>query len=179
MSRIGKTPVTLPAGVTAALAGQQVEVTGPNGKLSFTVADEVKVELDGSEVKLTPTSDSKRSRQLWGMSRTMVNNCVEGVNKGFQKELLITGVGYRAEIKKDTGDLRLTVGLSHDVTFSAFDGMEITTPAPTRIRIKGIDKQKVGQLAAEIRAVRPPEPYKGKGIRYANENILRKVGKKK
>ena len=177
MSRIGNSPVALPDGVTATLSGQTVEVKGPRGVLAFTASDEVAVEIKGQSVVFEPRGSSKRARQQWGMSRSMVANCVAGVTRGFRKELAITGVGYRAQMRD--GALALSLGLSHDVSFEQRDGLEISAPKPTQIVIEGNDKQKVGQLAAEIRSVRPPEPYKGKGIRYADEIVHRKVGKKK
>lgn len=177
MSRIGKNPVQLPDGVSASLSGQIINIKGPKGELSFTLSDNVSAEIDNGSVIISPRSLSKQARQLWGMSRTMVANSIEGVTKGFRKELNITGVGYRAQLKGN--DLSLALGLSHDVVFSKRDGLTVSVPAPNRIVIEGIDKQKVGQFAAEIRRMRPPEPYKGKGLRYEGEVIHRKVGKKK
>ncbi len=177
MSRIGKNPVRLPDGVTAAISGRRIDIKGPKGRLTFAVSEDVTVSVEDRDMTFAPRGDSKHARQLWGMSRSLAANCVEGVTKGFRKELQINGVGYRAQMRG--GELALALGLSHDVTFPQRDGLTITVPAPTRIVIEGIDKQKVGQLAAEIRGVRPPEPYKGKGIRYADETVFRKVGKKK
>ena len=177
MSRIGKNPVMLPDGVTAELTGRRIDIKGPKGELSFTASEDVEMSLEGGAVSFAPRGNSKQARQHWGMSRSMVANCVEGVTKGFRRELQITGVGYRAQMQGS--ELTLALGLSHDVTFPQRDGLTITVPAPTRIVIEGADKQKVGQLAAEIRGIRPPEPYKGKGIRYAAETVFRKVGKKK
>lgn len=177
MSRIGKNPVRLPDGVLASLSGQIMNIKGPKGELSFTMSDNVSAEIDNGSVIISPRSLSKQARQLWGMTRTMVANSVEGVTNGFRKEINITGVGYRAQLKD--GDLSLALGLSHDVVFSKRDGLTVSVPAPNRIVIEGIDKQKVGQFAAEIRRMRPPEPYKGKGLRYEGEVIYRKVGKKK
>lgn len=177
MSRIGKNPVQLPDGVSASLSGQIINIKGSKGELSFTLSDNVSAEIDNGSVIISPRSLSKQARQLWGMSRTMVANSIEGVTKGFRKELNITGVGYRAQLKGN--DLSLALGLSHDVVFSKRDGLTVSVPAPNRIVIEGIDKQKVGQFAAEIRRMRPPEPYKGKGLRYEGEVIHRKVGKKK
>lgn len=177
MSRIGKNPIELPQGVTAAISGQQIEIKGPKGSATFTASENVTMAIDGQTITFTPRGNSKQARQLWGLSRSMVANCVEGVTAGFRKELQITGVGYRAQLNGKT--LTLSLGLSHEVNFAERDGLTMTVPAPTRIVIEGTDKQKVGQLAAEIRASRPPEPYKGKGIRYVGEEISRKVGKKK
>ncbi len=179
MSRIGMSPVELPSGISGVVSGQRVEVTGPKGVLSYTAADDVSITQDGQKITLVPRRNSKRARQLWGLSRTMVANCVEGVVNGFRKELVITGIGYRAQMRAADQALTLTVGLSHQVVFEPRDGLTVTLPSQTRIVIEGGDKQKVGQLAAEIRSVRPPEPYKGKGIRYADEVVQRKVGKKK
>ncbi len=177
MSRIGKNPVELPSGVTASMTGQQVEIKGPKGSLTFTSSHDVTIKVEGQSVTFKPRGHSKQSRQSWGLSRAMVANCVEGVTQGFRKELQITGVGYRAQLNGKT--LTLSLGLSHEVKFDERDGLTMTVPSPTRIVIEGADKQKVGQLAADIRASRPPEPYKGKGICYVGEDISRKVGKKK
>ncbi len=177
MSRIGKKPVDLPAGVTATVAGQTVEVKGPKGTLSFSATDDVTIAVDGSVVNVTPRGSSKRARQQWGMSRTQVANCVTGVTEGFKKNLEISGVGYRAIIQGDT--LVLNLGLSHQVNFDIPDGVTVTCPKQTEIVVEGIDQQQVGQVAADIRAWRKPEPYKGKGIKYAGEYIFRKEGKKK
>lgn len=177
MSRIGKNPIPLPDGVSASVSGRRIEVKGPKGTLDFTATDDVSVEIAEGVVKVSPKGKSKRARQQWGMARSMVANCVAGVTAGFRKELAITGVGYRAQMQDRT--LNLALGLSHDVRFETPEGVTISVPAAGRIVIEGIDKQKVGQTAAEIRAWRPPEPFKGKGIRYADEEIFRKVGKKK
>ena len=177
MSRIGKNPVQLPDGVSASISGRRVEVKGPKGTLDFTSTDDVSVEITDGAITVSPRGGSKRTRQQWGMSRTMIANCVAGVTTGFRKELAITGVGYRAQMQDDT--LVMTLGLSHDVRFKAPEGVTISVPAAGRIVIDGNDKQKVGQTAAEIRSWRPPEPFKGKGIRYVDELIFRKVGKKK
>jgi large subunit ribosomal protein L6 len=177
MSRIGKKPVTVPSGVTATLSGAELKVKGPKGEMAMTVADEVSVTVDGASISVQPKTDSKRSRQFWGMQRTMVSNLVEGVSKGFTRELDITGVGYRANAQGKT--LKLQLGYSHDVDFAVPAGITIATPEPIKIIISGIDKQLVGETAAKIRAWRKPEPYKGKGIRYAGEFIFRKEGKKK
>jgi large subunit ribosomal protein L6 len=172
MSRIGKKPVELPSGVSASVSGQTVEVKGPKGTRSFTATDDVTI-----VVSVTPRGKSKRARQQWGMSRTMVANLVTGVNTGFKKELEIQGVGYRATLQGKV--LKLNLGLSHDVDFEVPEGVTVTAPKPTEITIEGIDEQLVGQVAANIREWRKPEPYKGKGIRYKGEFIFRKEGKKK
>ena len=177
MSRIGKRPVELPSGVSAAVSGRTIEVKGPKGTLSFSATDDVTMSVDDGSVVVTPRGDSKRARQQWGMSRTMVDNLVKGVTEGFRKELEIQGVGYRAQMQGKT--LKLSLGFSHDVNYVAPEGVTITAPKQTAIVIEGIDKQAVGQVAAEIRAWRPPEPYRGKGIRYKDEFVFRKEGKKK
>ena len=177
MSRIGKKPVTLPAGVTASVSGQTIEVKGPKGTRSFSATDDVTLVVEDNVVSITPRGMSKRARQQWGMSRTMVANLVTGVTTGFKKELEIQGVGYRAQMQGNT--LKLNLGLSHDVTYTAPEGVTVTSPKPTIIIVEGIDDQAVGQVAANIRAWRKPEPYKGKGIRYKGEFVFRKEGKKK
>ena len=177
MSRIGKKPVELPKGVSATLSGQTVEVKGPKGTRSFTATDDVTLALDGDVVKVTPRGTSKRARSQWGMSRTMVANLVQGVSGGFKKELEINGVGYRAAIQGNI--LKLSLGYSHEVNFEVPDGVTVTTPKQTEIVVEGIDQQLVGQVAANIREWRAPEPYKGKGIKYKGEFIFRKEGKKK
>ena len=177
MSRIGKNPVVLPDGVSASVSGRRIEVKGPKGTLDFTATDDVSVEIAEGAVRVSPRGTSKRARQQWGMTRSMIANCVSGVAAGFRKELAITGVGYRAQMQGNT--LQLALGLSHDVRFETPAGVSISVPAAGRIVIEGIDKQQVGQTAAEIRSWRPPEPFKGKGIRYVDEVIYRKVGKKK
>jgi large subunit ribosomal protein L6 len=177
MSRIGKRPVAVPSGVTANVAGQIVKVKGPKGALEVSLADEVLVELKDGAVKVTPRSETKRARAMWGLSRTLVSNLVEGVTKGFERKLEINGVGYRAAAAGK--NLNLALGYSHDVVYPVPEGIQVTTPKPTEIVIAGIDRQKVGQVAAEIRSYRPPEPYKGKGVKYADERIFRKEGKKK
>ncbi len=177
MSRIGKRPVDLPSGVTAATSGQTVEVKGPKGSRSFTATDDVDVKIEGNVIRVAPRGSSKRARQQWGMTRTQVANLVTGVTEGFKKELEITGVGYRAQIQGKV--LKLQLGYSHDVEYAIPDGVEIACAKPTEIAISGIDQQLVGQVAAEIRAWRKPEPYKGKGVRYKGEYIFRKEGKKK
>ncbi|XSG82301.1 MAG: 50S ribosomal protein L6 [Methyloligella sp. ZOD6] len=177
MSRIGKRPVTIPSGVTATLDGQHVAVKGPKGELSQHLVDDVLLKLEDGELTVSPRDESKRSQAMWGMSRTVIANLVTGVTEGFTKKLEITGVGYRAAVQGKT--LQLNLGFSHDVNYPIPEGIEIQCPKPTEIVVSGIDKQKVGQVAAEIRAYRPPEPYKGKGVRYEGEYILRKEGKKK
>ena len=177
MSRIGKKPVELPSGVTASVSGQTVEIKGPKGARSFHATDDVTIAVDDNVVSVTPRGSSKRARQQWGMSRTMVANLVTGVTSGFKKELEITGVGYRAQMQGNV--LKLNLGLSHDVDFPVPDGVTVTAPKPTEIIVEGIDQQLVGQVAANIREWRKPEPYKGKGIRYKGEFIFRKEGKKK
>ncbi|MEM9395279.1 MAG: 50S ribosomal protein L6 [Pseudomonadota bacterium] len=177
MSRIGKKPVELPSGVTASVSGQTVEVKGPKATRSFTATDDVTITVDGTVVTVEPRGKSKRARQQWGMSRTMVANLVKGATEGFKKELEIQGVGYRAQMQGNT--LKLNLGLSHDVNFPVPQGVTVTCPKPTEIIIEGTDEQLVGQVAANIRDWRKPEPYKGKGIRYKDEYIFRKEGKKK
>jgi len=177
MSRIGKKPVELPSGVTASVSGQTVEVKGPKGARSFTATDDVSIVTADNTVTVTPRGSSKRARQQWGMSRTRIANLVTGVTSGFTKELEIQGVGYRAQMQGNT--LKLNLGLSHDVEYSAPEGVTITAPKQTVIIVEGIDEQRVGQVAAEIREWRKPEPYKGKGIRYKGEFVFRKEGKKK
>ncbi|WP_210529084.1 50S ribosomal protein L6 [Rubellimicrobium arenae] len=179
MSRIGKKPVPLPAGVTANISGQTIEVKGPKGVLSFRATDDVTLTQEDGAISVAPRGLSKRARQQWGMSRSMVENLVTGVTQGFKRELDITGVGYRATMQGNT--LKLALGYSHDVSYEQPAGIKITTPSPRNdvIVIEGIDAQQVGQVAAEIREWRGPEPYKGKGIRYRGEFIFRKEGKKK
>ena len=177
MSRIGKKPVELPTGVSASLSGQTVEVKGPKGTRSFTATDDVTISIDGAQVKVAPRGTSKRARSQWGLSRTMVANLVAGVTVGFKKELEINGVGYRAAA---TGNVvKLSLGYSHEVNFQVPAGVTVTTPKQTEIIVEGIDQQLVGQVAANIREWRGPEPYKGKGIKYKGEFIFRKEGKKK
>ena len=177
MSRIGKKPVSLPQGVTATVAGQTVTAKGPKGELKFVVNDEVLVKLENNEISVEPKDQSKDARSKWGMSRTQIVNILSGVKDGFEKKLEITGVGYRASMQGK--NLQLALGFSHDVVYQTPEGISIATPKPTEITVTGIDKQKVGQVAAEIREYRGPEPYKGKGVRYAGEKIVRKEGKKK
>jgi large subunit ribosomal protein L6 len=177
MSRIGKHPVEVPSGVTVSVNGQEVVAKGKNGELSFTAMDEVVISQEDGKVVVTPKNDSRRARQMWATARTRINNLVVGVNEGFSRGLEITGVGYRAAIKGS--NLELQLGFSHDVIVPIPSDLKIACPSQTEITISGADKQKVGQMAAEIRAFRPPEPYKGKGVRYKGEYILRKEGKKK
>jgi large subunit ribosomal protein L6 len=177
MSRIGKKPVGLPKGVTASVSGQTIEVKGPKGTRSFTATDDVTIVIEGDAVKVTPRGLSKRARQQWGMSRSMIENLVTGVTTGFRKELEISGVGYRAQMQGNV--LKLALGYSHDVDFVAPAGVTVTAPKQTEITVEGIDEQLVGQVAANIREWRGPEPYKGKGIKYKGEFIFRKEGKKK
>ena len=178
MSRIGKRPVATPAGVTATIEGQTLTVKGPKGTLSMKLLDDlVKYEIAEGEIRVTPLTDAQRNRAAWGMQRTNVQNLVTGVTDGFSKVLEITGVGYRAQAQGK--NLKLQLGYSHDVNFAVPEGVEVKTPDNTTVEISGIDKQKVGQVAAEIRRWRKPEPYKGKGIKYRGEYIFRKEGKKK
>jgi large subunit ribosomal protein L6 len=177
MSRVGKKPVAVPSGVTAKVEGQTVSVKGPKGELKFTVPDDVVVALDNGAIKVDPRTESKRARAMWGMSRSMINNLVVGVTAGYERKLEITGVGYKAAVAGKT--LQLSLGYSHDVNYPIPAGIAIATPKPTEVTITGIDKRQVGQVAAEIRAFRGPEPYKGKGIKYEGEFIFRKEGKKK
>ena len=177
MSRVGKKPVTIPSGVTASVDGQTVKVKGAKGELSFLVPAEVTVSMQDGAVKVDPRDQSKAARSRWGMSRAQGANLVEGVSKGFEKKLEINGVGYRAAMAGKV--LKLSLGYSHDVDYEIPAGITVTTPRPTEIIVAGIDRQKVGQVAAEIREYRGPEPYKGKGVKYAGEFIFRKEGKKK
>lgn len=177
MSRIGKKPVQLVDGTTASVSGQTIEVKGPKGTRSFTATDDVNLQVEDNAVVVKPRGLSKRARQQWGMTRTQIQNLVTGVTSGFKKELEITGVGYRAAVQGNV--VKLSLGYSHDVDYKIPQGVTIQTPKPTEIVIEGIDQQQVGQVAAEIRAWRKPEPYKGKGIKYVGEYIFRKQGKKK
>jgi large subunit ribosomal protein L6 len=177
MSRIGKKPVIIPAGVTAKVDGQSISVKGGKGELSFTAPDDVSVALADGKIVVTPRNDSTQARAMWGTARAMVSSLVTGVSKGFERKLEITGVGYKAVVSGKS--IRLSLGYSHDLTFPIPAGIAIAAPKPTEISITGIDKRQVGQTAAEIRALRPPEPYKGKGVKYAGEFIFRKEGKKK
>ena len=175
MSRIGKRLIAVPKGVTITLDGQTVTVKGPKGERSWTVAEEIEVKQEGEELSLAPRSDTPRARAMWGLSRTLVDNMVVGVSEGFKKELEINGVGYRAA--KEGNELVMNLGYSHPVKMAEIDGITIEVPGPNKVVISGPDKQKVGQFAAEVREKRPPEPYKGKGIKYVDEVIRRKVGK--
>ena len=177
MSRIGKKPVELPSGVTASISGQTIEIKGPKDTQSFTASDDVTLAQEDNAITVIPRGKSKRARQQWGMSRTMVANLVEGCTGGFKKELEINGVGYRAQMQGNT--LRLNLGLSHDVEFEVPAGVTVTCPKQTIIIVEGTNAQLVGQVAANIREWRKPEPYKGKGIKYKDEYIFRKEGKKK
>jgi large subunit ribosomal protein L6 len=177
MSRVGKKPVSLPAGVTAKVDGQAVAVKGAKGELVFVAPNDVNVSLNNNQIKVDPRDETKRARAMWGMTRAMVNNLVVGVSKGFEKKLEINGVGFKAAVSGKS--LQLSLGYSHDVNFPIPAGVAITTPKPTEVTVSGIDKRQVGQVAAEIRALRPPEPYKGKGVKYADEFIFRKEGKTK
>lgn len=177
MSRIGKKPVELPKGVTAEIKGQTIEVKGPKGTRAFTATDDVDLVLEEGAVSVKPRGLSKRARQQWGMTRSMVANLATGVSEGFKKELEIQGVGYRAAVQGKI--LKLQLGYSHEVNFEAPEGVTITSPKQTEIVVEGIDQQLVGQVAANIREWRQPEPYKGKGIRYKGEYVFRKEGKKK
>ncbi|MFP7571958.1 50S ribosomal protein L6 [Marivita sp. S2033] len=177
MSRIGKKPVELPSGVSASVSGQTVEVKGPKGTQSFTATDDVTITVDDNAISVEPRGKSKRARQQWGMSRSVIANVVHGVSDTFKKELEIQGVGYRAQLQGKV--LKLNLGLSHDVNFEIPDGVTVTVPKQTEIVVEGHDLQQVGQVAANIREWRRPEPYKGKGIRYKGEFIFRKEGKKK
>ncbi|HEY0282449.1 MAG TPA: 50S ribosomal protein L6 [Rhizomicrobium sp.] len=177
MSRIGKKPVALPKGVTASVDGKTVKVKGPKGEMMVTLVQEIDASVGADGVTLTPRKDMERAAQMWGLSRTLVNNLVQGVTSGFTEKLEIQGVGYRAAVQGKS--LNLQLGFSHDVAYPIPDGITIAAEKPTMLTISGIDKQLVGQVAAEIRAYRPPEPYKGKGVRYAKEYVRRKEGKKK
>ena len=177
MSRIGKKPIPVPKNVTATVDGQKVTVKGPKGQLSLTLVDDIEVAMEDGAVVVKPRADTKRARSMWGMSRSLVENLMKGTTNGFTRTLEITGVGYRAAI--DGKSLKLQLGYSHDVLYPVPEGISIDVPKPTEITISGIEKDKVGQVAAEIRGFRGPEPYKGKGIRYQGEFIQRKEGKKK
>lgn len=177
MSRIGKKPVSVPEGVTATVDGQTVTAKGPKGELKFVVNDEVLVKMEDGQVCVDPANQTKTARSQWGMSRTMIENIFTGVKTGFEKKLEINGVGYRAAMQGTK--LQLSLGFSHEVVYTPPEGVSLACPKPTEIVVSGHDKQVVGQAAAEIRAYRPPEPYKGKGVKYADETIFRKEGKKK
>ncbi|QQQ18449.1 50S ribosomal protein L6 [Brevundimonas vitis] len=177
MSRIGKRTITVPKGVTIALDGQTVTVKGPKGELSWTVAEEIALSQDGNDLTLSPVNDTQRARAMWGLSRTLVDNMITGVSTGFEKSLDLVGVGYRAALKGP--NLSLQLGFSHEVDIVPPAGVTFVVPKQTEIKIQGADKQAVGQIAAVIRKLRPPEPYKGKGVRYTGEKVRRKEGKKK
>ncbi len=177
MSRIGKKAVALPDGVTATVEGNTVKTKGPKGELEFVANDEVVVELKDGEIAISPRDNSKAARSKWGMSRTMIQNIVDGVHQGYERKLEINGVGYRAAMQGK--NIQLALGFSHDVVYQVPEGVSAAIPKPTEIVLTGIDKQQLGQVASEIRQYRKPEPYKGKGIKYAEETIVRKEGKKK
>jgi large subunit ribosomal protein L6 len=177
MSRVGKKPVAIPSGVTASVEGQLVKLKGPKGALSLALHGDVAAIVQGSEVKIDPRADTKRARAMWGTYRALLANAMTGVTKGFERRLEINGVGYRAALQGK--NLQIQLGYSHDIVYPIPEGITITVSRPTEIVVAGIDEQKVGHVAAEIRAFRKPEPYKGKGVKYANEYIFRKEGKKK
>lgn len=177
MSRIGKKPIPVPSGVTVTVDGQMVTVKGAKGELSFVVNDLCRVAMAENEITVEPIDKSKPARSMWGMSRTRISNLIEGVTNEFKKELELVGVGYRAQMKGS--NLNLALGYSHDINYEPPEGVTIAAPKPTEVIVSGVDKQKVGQVAAEIRAFRSPEPYKGKGVKYKDEYIFRKEGKKK
>lgn len=177
MSRIGKKPITIPSGVTLTQEGQAITVKGAKGELKFVLPDAVTAKLEGEEFTVSPVEGEKTAKAMWGMSRTMVSNMIEGVTNGFTKELELRGVGYRAQMKGST--LSMQLGFSHDVDYTPPEGITIAAAKPTSIVVSGIDKQQVGQVAAEIRSFRKPEPYKGKGVRYVGEYVRMKEGKKK
>ena len=177
MSRIGKKPVAIPAGVTVALDGQALSVKGPKGQLAWTVVDDIEIKHENNELILTPRADTKRSKAMWGLSRTLVANLVHGVSQGYEEVLELVGVGYRAALKGQS--LSMQLGYSHDVDVPPPAGITFAVPKQTEVRVAGIDKQLVGEVAARIRRLRPPEPYKGKGVRYSGEKVRRKEGKKK
>ncbi len=177
MSRIGKKAIAIPTGVTLTLDGQHVTVKGPKGQLAWTVSEEIELKLDAAELTLSPRSETTRARSMWGLSRTLVNNMVVGVSTGYEQTLELVGVGYRAAMKGQ--NLSMQLGFSHDVDIPAPAGISFAVPRPVEVKIAGIDKQLVGEMAARIRKIRPPEPYKGKGVRYAGEAVRRKEGKKK
>ncbi len=177
MSRVGKKPVAIPSGVTASVEGQTVKVKGPKGALSLVLHSDVMAKVEGSEVKVDPRGETKRARAMWGTYRSLLANAMEGVTKGFERRLEITGVGYRAAVQGK--NLQVQLGYSHDIVYPIPEGITIAVPRPTEVVVSGIDEQKVGHVAAVIRAFRKPEPYKGKGVKYAGEYIFRKEGKKK
>ena len=177
MSRIAKSPVPLSSGVDVKLSGQSISVKGPKGSMDFTVHPSVKVVQEEAVLKVAPKQESKQAWAMAGTTRALLNNMVTGVSRGFERKLALVGIGYRAQAKGRT--LNLTLGYSHPIDYKAPEGVDISTPSPTEIVVAGYDKQRVGQVAAEIRSFRPPEPYKGKGIRYADEQVARKEAKKK
>jgi large subunit ribosomal protein L6 len=177
MSRIGKKAIAVPSGVTASVEGQTVKIKGPKGALAVALHDDVAVKLEGDLIKVDPRAETKRARSQWGTSRTLIANLIFGVTKGFERRLEINGVGYRATVQGK--NLQIALGYSHDIVYPIPEGITIVTPRPVEIVITGSDRQRVGQVAAEIRDYRPPEPYKGKGIKYSDERIFRKEGKKK
>ena len=177
MSRIGKKAISIPSGVTVTLDGQSIAVKGPKGQLAYTAPEEIRVAQEGGQVTFTPTSESQRASAMWGLTRTLVSNMVDGVTKGYEETLELVGVGYRAAMKGR--NLSLQLGFSHDIDMPPPDGIAFASSKPTEVKISGIDKQMVGEVAARIRRIRPPEPYKGKGVRYAGEKVRRKEGKKK
>jgi large subunit ribosomal protein L6 len=177
MSRIGKKAVAIPSGVTATIDGQTVTVKGPKGQLAWTVAEEIELKLENGEITFAPRDDSQRARGMWGLSRTLIANMVTGVTTGYEENLELVGVGYRAAMAGPV--LQLQLGFSHEVNVQPPAGITFSSGKQTEIKISGIDKQAVGEIAAKIRRIRPPEPYKGKGVRYAGEQVRRKEGKKK
>ena len=177
MSRIGLKPIPVPDGVTVEISGKKVSAKGKNGTLNLTLVEEISAAQADGQVVVTASDDSVRARSMWGMQRTLLNNMITGVSEGFSVDLAIQGVGYRAAVKGS--DLQLQLGFSHDVIYPIPEGIKITCEKPTTVKIFGASRQQVGQIAAEIRSFRPPEPYKGKGVRYLNENVFRKEGKKK
>ena len=177
MSRIGKKAVSIPSGVTVTLDGQTVTVKGPKGQLAWTVSEEIEVKQEGAEITFATRNDTQRAKGMWGLYRTLVDNMVEGVTKGYEQTLELVGVGYRAAMKGQA--LSMQLGFSHDVDIPPPAGIAFAVPKQTEVRVSGIDKQLVGEVAARIRRIRPPEPYKGKGVRYAGEKVRRKEGKKK
>jgi large subunit ribosomal protein L6 len=177
MSRIGKKAVPVPSGVQAAVEGQTVKVKGPKGALQLVLHDDVVAKLEKGEIKVDPRSETKRARAQWGTSRTLINNLMVGVTKGYEEKLEITGVGFRAALQGK--NLQMQLGYSHDIVYPIPQGITVAVPKPTEVVVTGFDKQQVGQVAAELRGFRPPEPYKGKGVKYSGEYIFRKEGKKK
>ena len=176
MSRIGKKPIAIPAGVTITLDGQTVTVKGPKGELAWTVAEEIVLKIENGELSFAPRDASTRAKAMWGLSRTLIDNMVVGVTKGYEQNLELVGVGYRAAMKGDA--LGMQLGFSHEVDIPPPPGISFAVGKPTEVKVSGIDKQLVGEVSARIRKIRPPEPYKGKGVRYAGEHVARKVGKR-